>query len=393
MVHCSDNVRGMTSSANSPVRFALGGLVTMAVAMGIGRFIFTPILPAMMTDLGLTPGDAGIIASANYVGYLLGAIIAGYGWASGIERPVVLVSLAASAALCLAMSLSDSILVFSILRFLAGMASAFMLVLAATIVFSHLAAADRQDLQAVHFGGVGAGIVLSSVLVAASAANGFGWRQDWIGAAILSVLGLFAVWWLLREGPVRTGADTKEPPVRWTPAFLKINIAYGVFGFGYIITATFIIAIVRSSNGGSSMEALVWFVTGVAAAFSVWLWGPLLRRIGPFAVVALGLLVQAVGVAASVVLPPPVGPILGGILLGLTFIVITASGFQAGRALLPQSPRRVMAVMTAAFGIGQIIGPLVGGYLANVTGNFTTATLAAAASLVIGAVFAFLSRR
>ncbi|MBA8876964.1 YbfB/YjiJ family MFS transporter [Phyllobacterium myrsinacearum] len=383
----------MTSSANSPVRFALGGLVTMAVAMGIGRFIFTPILPAMMTDLGLTPGDAGIIASANYVGYLIGAIIAGYGWASGIERPVVIVSLAASAALCLAMSLSDSILVFSILRFLAGVASAFMLVLAATIVFSHLAVAKRHDLQAMHFGGVGAGIALSSVLVAASAASGFGWRQDWIGAAVLSVLGLLAVVWLLREGPVRTGADTKEPPVRWTPDFLKINIAYGVFGFGYIITATFIIAIVRSSNGGASMEALVWFVTGVAAAFSVWLWAPLLRRVGPFAVVALGMLVQAAGVAASVLLPPPVGPILGGILLGLTFIVITASGFQAGRALLPQSPRRVMAVMTAAFGIGQIIGPLVGGYLANITGNFTAATLAAAASLVIGAGFAFLSRR
>ncbi|MBL7396024.1 YbfB/YjiJ family MFS transporter, partial [Escherichia coli] len=84
--------------------------------------------------------------------------------------------------------------------------------------------------------------------------------------------------------------------------------------------------------------------------------GPLLRQVGPFAVVALGMLVQAVGVAASVVLPPPVGPLLGGVLLGLTFIVITAAGFQAGRAILPQSPRRVMAVMTAAFGIGQIIG-------------------------------------
>lgn len=392
MLHRSDNVRGMTPPASSPVRYALGGFVTMAVAMGIGRFIFTPILPAMMTDLGLSPGDAGIIASANYVGYLLGAIIAGYGWASGIERAVVLASLAASAALCLAMSLGDGIIVFSILRFLAGMASAFMLVLAATIVFSHLAAANRPGLQALHFGGVGAGIALSSVLVAASAASGYGWRQDWVGAAILSILGLFAVLWLLREGPVRTGAGVKEPPVRWTPAFLKINIAYGVFGFGYIITATFIIAIVRTSHGGASMEALVWFVTGVSAALSVWLWGPLLRQVGPFAVVALGMLVQAMGVAASVVLPPPVGPLLGGVLLGLTFIVITAAGFQAGRAILPQSPRRVMAVMTAAFGIGQIIGPLVGGYLANITGNFTIATLAAAASLVVGAAFAFLSR-
>ena len=261
----------------SPVRFALGGLVAMAVGMGIGRFIFTPILPGMMSDLGLTPGDAGLIASANYFGYLLGAIIAGFGWASGIERPLVYVSLAASAALCFAMSVSDGVMLFSIIRFFAGVASAFMLVFTATIVFSHLAAANRQDLQAMHFGGVGTGIAISSLLVAASSASGHGWREDWIGAAVLSALGLIAVVALIRQGPVRSGSAAAEPPIVWTPEFIKINIAYGLFGFGYIITATFIIAIVRSSHGSPWMEALVWFVTGTAGAISVWLWTPLLQ--------------------------------------------------------------------------------------------------------------------
>lgn len=365
----------------------------MAIGMGIGRFIFTPILPGMMSDLGLTPGDAGVIASANYLGYLLGAIIAGFGWASGRERPLVYLSLALSAALCFAMSVSDGVIVFSIVRFFAGMASAFMLVFTATIVFSHLAAANRQDLQALHFGGVGTGIALSSLLVAFSSANGFGWREDWIGAAILSTLGLLAVLVLIRQGPVRSGSTVAEAPISWKPAFIKINVAYGIFGFGYIITATFIIAIVRSSHGGAWMEALVWLLTGASGAISVWLWTPLLRRVGPFVALALGCAVQAVGVAASVVLPSPVGPLLGGLLLGLTFIVITAFGFQAGRVLLPNSQRRVMAVMTAAFGSGQIIGPLVGGYLANITGDFTFATLAAAAGLVVAAFFAFSARR
>ncbi|TDQ35797.1 putative MFS family arabinose efflux permease [Phyllobacterium brassicacearum] len=365
----------------------------MAIGMGIGRFIFTPILPGMMTELGLTPGDAGIIASANYVGYLLGAIIAGFGWASGIERTLVYLSLAASAALCFAMSVSDGVVVFSVVRFFAGVASAFMLVFTATIVFSHLAVANRQDLQAVHFGGVGSGIALSSLLVAFSSASGYGWRENWIAAAILSALGLLAVLTLIRQGPVRGGAAATEPPVTWTSDFVKINVAYGIFGFGYIITATFIIAIVRSSHGGAWMEALVWLLTGACGAVSVWLWTPLLRKVGPFVALALGCAVQAVGVAASVALPSPAGPLLGGILLGLTFIVITAFGFQAGRVLLPHSPRRVMAVMTAAFGIGQIIGPLVAGYLANITGDFTFATLTAAASLVVAAFFAFSAGR
>ncbi|MRG56163.1 YbfB/YjiJ family MFS transporter [Phyllobacterium sp. SYP-B3895] len=383
----------MQSQTSPSVRLALGGLVAMAVGMGIGRFIFTPILPGMMSDLGLSPGDAGLIASANYVGYLLGAVVAGFSWWSGYERPLVYLALASSAALCFIMSISDGVIVFSLVRFLAGMASAFMLVFAATIVFSHLAAATRQDLQAIHFGGVGTGIAVSSLLVAFSSANGYGWREDWIGAAILSLLGLLAVLMLIRTGPVRSGAAVEEPPLAWTPAFIKINVAYGIFGFGYIITATFIIAIVRSSQGGPWMEALVWLLTGLAGAVSVWLWTPLLHRTGPFIALALGCAVQAIGVAASVVLPAPYGPIIGGLLLGLTFIVITAFGFQAGRVLLPHSPRKVMAVMTAAFGIGQIIGPLVGGYLANITGDFIFATLAAAASLIIAAAFAYSARR
>lgn len=386
-------VARMQSGTSSPVRLALGGLVAMAVGMGIGRFIFTPILPGMMSELGLTPGDAGIIASANYAGYLLGAVVAGFGWWSGYERPLVYLSLAASAALCFAMSVSEGVLVFSVVRFLAGLASAFMLVFTATIVFSHLAAANRQELQAIHFGGVGTGIAISSLLVALSSASGNGWKEDWIGAAILSVVGLLAVLLLIRTGPLRSGSAVAEPPVVWNSAFIKINIAYGIFGFGYIITATFIIAIVRSSQGGPWLEALVWLVTGIAGAISVWLWTPILRRTGPFIALALGCGVQAVGVAASVVLPSPVGPMLGGLLLGLTFIVITAFGFQAGRILLPVSPRRVMAVMTAAFGIGQIIGPLVGGYIATRTGNYVLATIAAAASLVIASFFAWSAKR
>lgn len=383
----------MASSTSSPIRFALGGLVAMAVGMGIGRFVYTPILPGMMSALGLSAGDAGIIASANFLGYLVGAVVAGYSWAEGIERKVMMVSLGASAALCLAMSLTDNVLLFSVIRFLAGMASAFMLVFAATIVFSHLGAAGRLDLQAVHFAGVGTGIAVSALLVAINSASGYGWRADWVVAAIASVLGLFAVWGLIREGPVRSGSPVAEPPIAWTPEFIKINIAYALFGIGYVITATFIVAIVRSGHGSASMEAMVWLLTGLAGIVSVWVWNPVLRRTGPFTSLSLSLLALAGGVAASVALPSPVGPLIGGLLLGLTIMVITAFMFQAGRQLLPQSPRRMMAITTASFGIGQIVGPLIAGYLADISGNFTSATLLAAGGLVVGAFFAFSAGR
>jgi predicted MFS family arabinose efflux permease len=383
----------MKSDGASPLRFAFGGLVAMAIGMGIGRFVYTPILPGMMGSLGLSAGDAGIIASANFLGYLAGAIVAGYGWAAGIERKVMLLSLAASAVLCLAMSLTESVLLFSLIRFLAGMASALMLVFAATIVFSHLGAAGRLDLQAVHFGGVGSGIALSALLVALVSMTEFGWRTEWVGAAILSGLGLIAVAMLIREGPLRSSTDINEPPIVWTSGFINLNIAYALFGIGYVITATFIMAIVRSNDGAASTEALIWFCTGIAGIFSIWIWSPVLRRFGPFIALAFSLLALAGGVAGSVILPSPVGPFIGGLLLGLTIMVITAFAFQAGRELVPQSPRRMMAITTAAFGIGQIVGPLIAGYLADISGNFTSSTLLAAAGLVLGAYFAFSAGR
>ncbi len=364
---------------------ALAGAVAMAAAMGFGRFSFTPILPGMMAGVPLSAADAGFIASANFVGYLVGAVLGAYGWAAGRERLVALLSLLATAILLAAMAATDSVLVFAAIRFLAGVASAFTLVFTSAIVLSHGAVAGNDHVQAAHFGGPGAGIAISSVMVLAlgyvfdDAADG--WRADWIGGALFCLVSLGVAWALLPKAPVHTG-QAKEPALVWNRPMVLLTLSYGSFGFGYVITATFLVAIARMSASGPIVEFLCWFIAGVTATFALFIWKPFVRLLGLGGVYVAALIIEAIGVLATVALPHSVAPLIGGALFGATFLAITAYGLQIGRRLSPDSPRRILALMTAAFGVGQIIGPVVAGWIAQVTGNFVLPTIIAAVVLV-----------
>jgi Arabinose efflux permease len=380
-------------STPSPLLAGIAGAVAMAVAMGLGRFFYTPVLPGMMAGLGLGPAEAGWIASANYVGYLVGAILAAYGWAEGIERRVAVSGLVVTVLLLLSMAVSSDMVLLLAIRFAAGVASAFAMIFTSSIVLSYALAAGRPGLHALHFGGVGMGIATSAAMFSAVTVAGGDWRTNWLAASVLGLAGLAFVLRVLPRAVVRTGPVRPEPPVAWTPALVMLTLSYGIFGFGYVITATFLVAIVRDAGGSPLFEAGAWFITGLAGAISVGAWAPVARRIGVINLYVVGCIVEATGVAASVLLPSPAGPLVGGLLLGLTFIMVTSYGLQVGRALAGESPRRVFALMTAAFGVGQIVGPIVAGSLAHASGDYLLASLAAAVSLLLCAVAVWPFRR
>lgn len=365
---------------------AFGGLIAMAAAVGIGRFIYTPILPPMVEDLGLTKGQAGLIASANFVGYLVGALAAA---AVPINAPRrwLIGGLAVSALTTGAMSLPHAMLPFLTLRFLGGMASAFVLVLASTVVLERLAASGRSDAAAIHFSGVGAGIALSSLLTWGLQASDLGWRAMWLGGGILSLVGTLLAIILI---PSSSPAQSQARPALSAPSrrgLSALAAAYGLVGFGYVITATFIVAIVRGSADVRAAEPLVWLALGLAAIPSVAAWIAVGRHFGVLQAFAAACLVEAVGIALSVVWPTLTGLFLSAGLLGGTFMGLTALGLMASQAL-SANRRRTFALMTSAFGLGQIVGPLVAGYGFDMTGSFFLPSMIAAAGLVVGAALA-----
>ena len=168
-------------------------------------------------------------------------------------------------------------------------------------------------------------------------------------------------------------------------ALIVLIVAYGLFGFGYIITATFISAMVRSQPEIRSVEPVIWLAVGLAAIPSGLLWGWMGRRIGVARAFAAACLIEAAGGALSVLVITPAAILLSAVLLGGTFVGITALGLVQARALSKGDARRDMGFMTAAFALGQIIGPTFAGYTHGIGDSFLAPSLAAATALVVAA--------
>jgi hypothetical protein len=182
-------------------------------------------------------------------------------------------------------------------------------------------------------------------------------------------------------GAARLAPKPAAPP-RGLPAMVA---AYGLFGFGYVITATFLVAIVRGSAALRPLEPEIWIVFGLAAVPSVALWRRVADRIGLPGAYALASLVDAAGVAVSVLWRSPTGVFLAAVLVGGTFMGLTSLGLIRGRQFGGGDARRVLALMTSAFGLGQIIGPSFAGWLYDALGGFGVPSGIGAAALVLAA--------
>jgi predicted MFS family arabinose efflux permease len=371
----------------------VAGILALAVAMGAGRFAFTPVLPAMRDAFALTPAALGTLASANYLGYLAGALAAATPLLERWQGPVVRGSLLAIVVTTAAMAVTDAFPVWLILRFLAGLASAAVFIFVSASVLERLSRLDRSNLAGWFFSGVGLGIASSGVIVLAiqrlARGEAHPWRLEWLAIAALAAAMSVACWrWLPR--PVRSTAAASAPigTAGWLPLpIILLGAAYFLDGVGYIVAGTFLVAIVAAAPGLSGLGAGAWVLVGIAGMPSTVLWSRIASRIGPLPALAAAYLMQTVGLALPALSDRPWAAALSAILFGATFIAVSSlTLIEARRRAAPHLVARTIGVLTALFGLGQVIGPLLAAIVAGDRGDFRASLLVAAGVVLMGAV-------
>jgi MFS family permease len=374
----------------------LAGLLSLAVAMGIGRFAFTPLLPMMLHDGVIDLAGASWLASANYLGYLIGAMACALQpalWRRWVRlRPLshtaaVRTGLVATVLLTLGMALPLPAL-WPLWRFLAGTASALVFVYVAGWCLARLAALGTPALAGLIFVGPGLGIAASGLAASAMVALGWHAATGWAVFALLAAA-LCAIAWPHLQGavaalPAALAAET--PPRRGSMALF--TLAYGLSGFGYIVTATFLPVIARQMLPGSVWLDLFWPLFGLGVAL-----GALLTvRVPPHwhrrHLLMAGYAMMASGVLLSVWLPSLWGFAAGSLLLGLPFTAITLFAVQEVRRLQPHDASAAIGLLTVAFSLGQIAGPplvaLLLAHSASAAQGFAWSLKTAAAALLAG---------
>lgn len=377
-------------SAGSPILAAIGGCFAMAALMGIGRFVYTPILPFMLEDGSLSAVDAGVVASSNYLGYLLGALLAARAPLPAPPYRVFMTALALSTLVTFAMALQWGLSWFVVQRFFAGLASAYAFVMAANLVMQRLAEHSSLHLFPIHFMGVGFGIAGSSLLIHWMSNEAAQSADMWFASGVLSLVLCLCVPFLLPPISQNNQSQPASQKLSSKPEALSLSawrliFAYGCFGFGYVITATFLSAMAGANPELESLKSMGWLLVGLAVLPSVFFWEKLAVRIGYGRAIAVACTLEAFGVAVSVLIPTVLGLAIGAILLGGTFVGITSIGLIEGRRIAGSDPRRIVGLMTAAFGLGQMIGPSFAGYLYELQGDFTVASLVASGALLMAA--------
>lgn len=360
----------------------IGGICALSLAMGISRFGFTPIIPLMQRDIGISEWNIAVLASANYLGYLIGAYISRKQWFEKHLRAWLGGGLVASVITLIAMPLTSNSAFWILLRLLSGFLSAILFVVSSSVTLGQ----GRSDWAGYLYSGVGIGIAFTGLVVPMFDIIG-GWKASWQGLALGgSIFGIIA-WHTLSK--VSYSKVEKPRQTRNTKSFVRdyewsvLLISYGLEGTGYIITATFIVQMIKAMPELSHIANQSWVLIGLAAAPSTYLWAKFAQKTSIKASLLLAFGMQVLGILLPVIITNQVSTLVGGALFGGTFMGITSLTITLASRMKPEAKMQAIGELTTMYALGQIIGPIVAAYLQKIF-NILAPSFFAGFVLIIG---------
>lgn len=369
------------------IRVLIASVAAVIISVGIARFAYTPMIPEMMAGAGLSNTLAGLLATANYAGYLSGALLIAF-----IHSPTLKVRLYQGGLLGAMlttglMGCTDQEWLWLLLRYLSGLCSAAGVLIGAGLLMSWLLKQGFKPELGIFFSGFGLGIALTALLAEVIRSR-FGWQQQWMIHAGAALLLLLVVWlWSPDYLSVLSAKRrvVEEGKGQGSLFVWLLQLSYFCAGVGYVVTATFLVAIAETSPLWAGQSWVVWLITGCAAAPACWLWDRLVRRLGDWPALLLAYLLNAL----SILLLDPngvLGILLSAVLYGASFIGIVSMTLTMVGRLYPDNPSRPMGRLTFGYGIAQMLAPVVVGFLAEANGDYASGLLLALGVISVGAV-------
>lgn len=373
----------------------LAGIFSQILCIGIARFSYTPLLPVMQDQTWIGDAEGGWMAAINYIGYMCGALLAASLSDLQLKDRLYRIGLVLAVVTTGGMALTDNIWLWSTLRFLSGLSSAGSMLIASGLILNWLIRHHHRSELGIHFAGVGLGIMFAAIVVEGMLRLALDWSDQWLWFGIMGAMLAIPAWRWLPPPEAVSVTHAGRPMVDQPPAsrFMWLMMAaYFCAGYGYVISATFIVTIVEREPALAGMGQLVFLVVGLAAAPAVMVWDLVARRLGYLGALLLAYLIQVVGIvlptfseSLAVVLFSAV--LYGGTFIGCVSLVLT----MAGR-LYPTRPAKLMGKMTLSYGLAQIVAPALTGMLAEQSGNYTVGLWLAGGFVLLGAVLVLILR-
>ena len=376
----------LVNSATSPIKVMVAGFFSLVLTLGVARFSYTPLLPVMLDETFLSNATGGWLATINYMGYMSGALIAASISDLKLKDTLYRIGLIIAIVTTLGMALAENYILWSIMRFFAGLSSAAGLLLGSGLVMNWLLKNGHRAELGIHFSGLGLGIAVSAAVTMLMVGK-LDWMQQWQVFTVVGVVLAIPAWfWLPKPDSGSNGVKTKElvdrsPQKSW---MILLFLAYFCAGFGYVISATFLVTIVENQAVLQGKGNLVWLITGLAATPACIIWDRVSRKMGELNALLLAYGLNIIGIIIPVFYNSLTGVLLSGFFFGATFIGIVSLMLTMVGKFFPTKPAKPMGKLTLSYGVAQIIAPAMSGIMAEATGNYNTPLLLASIIMLAG---------